>query len=102
MNDLKILTLAIQRAMKRGYRYILDYDPENDKFYVQMLDLNRYYSIIFDHNFAKAFWGTGHLYRDDCDGASDPVDLGPAWKSHLSKMALSKEPLQYIRYYLGE
>lgn len=91
MNDLQILTYAIQKAKKNGYRYILDYDSENDKFYVQMLDLKKYYSIIFDHEFAKAFW-----YQQP------ESSMRFLWQHHLKEMALCKEPLQYIKYYLGE
>lgn len=99
MTDLQILTQAIQKAKKNGYRYTLEYDDENGKYYAKMLDLKKYYAIIFDHNFAKAFFGNG-TYRTTSDVSK--TDDAWAYQYHLSQMAKCKEPLQYIKYYLGE
>lgn len=104
MNNLQILTQAIQKAQKNGYRYILEYDDENDKYYARMLDLNKYYAIIFSHDFAKAFWGERAVekeimsyneYMNNEHGKSN-------WEYHIQRMSLCKEPLEYIKYYLGE
>lgn len=113
MTDLQILTQAIQKAKKNGYRYTLEYDDENGKYYAKMLDLKKYYSIIFDHDFAKAFWYekcyscNGHRETEDskcmvCDSNGQVKYKYANWPNHLSEMAKCKEPLQYIKYYLGE
>lgn len=54
-----------------------------------------YKVIIFDHGFAKAFWG------------EEPTDIGigavmPAWKYHLQQMVLLQRPIEYLqRFTLG-
>lgn len=112
MSDQEILTKAIQKAQKNGYRYILNYDDENDKHYVKILDLHKYFAVIFDHSFAKAFFGTKVTELTDRGSQDysmmgllgvDPVDVvtvSEGWEHHIQEMALCAEPLQYIKYYL--
>ncbi len=101
MTDLEILTKAIQKAQKNGYRYILSYDDENGKYYAKMLDLKKYYAIIFDHNFAIAFFGQA-IREGHCFINKQYVDRLENWQWHLQQLSTVKEPLQYIKYYLGE
>lgn len=81
------------------------------------------YDIIFDHNFAKAFWGGKDICEDcgeyaepdtfvDIDkqtyvGAScgcgfDVQNLGivPEWEYHLTQMVLTEAPMKYIEKFL--
>lgn len=81
--------------------------------YVQVDNLTYTYigleSIIFSHDFAKAFWGEericdncGYLY-EQCHGAcridsvvTDTVN----WRYHLQEMVLEKNPLEYLEKFL--
>lgn len=61
--------------------------------------------IIFDHSFAKAFFGEEELYPYSC--ATWPqtnLDIWdvtlPAWKTHLQKMVLSKDPILYLKKFI--
>jgi len=49
--------------------------------------------IIFDHDFAKAFWGEG-LY------CVRPGNKSVAWQFHLQQMVLEKDTLKYLKQFL--
>jgi hypothetical protein len=80
---------------------------------------NRYYALLFSHEFAQAFWRQGtqmqfvvptqHFTRLNARGQVVTVTrkaytrrtLKPdAWKYHLREMAACEEPLRYIRRFL--
>lgn len=76
---------------------------EEDKILKQELlagdkfsDDRRYYHIIFNHQFAKAFWGIKAKRRYEGNKIKDL----PAWKWHLIKMILEEEPLKYLEKFL--
>ena len=47
--------------------------------------------IIFDHDFAKAFWK---------DEKFNPEILEHPWQEHLARMVLLENPLDYIKQFL--
>jgi hypothetical protein len=78
-----------------------------------------YYSLLFHHDFAQTFWKAGETItfqmpeqsfeRRMPDGSIRTIHRKKfmrrsarpdAWQYHLSQMALSEEPLRYIRKYL--
>jgi hypothetical protein len=80
----------------------------------------RYYTLLFSHEFAMAFWKPGAeitfqvpaqtFPRRMPDGTVQMVKRKPfirrsarkdAWRYHLREMALAEEPLRYIRRYLN-
>ena len=80
---------------------------------------NRYYALLFSHEFAQAFWKQGtqmqfvvptqHFTRLNARGQMVTVTrkaytrrtLKPdAWKYHLREMAACEEPLHYILRFL--
>jgi hypothetical protein len=75
------------------------------------LSMSKY--LIFDHSFAKAFWGEETVYLHDnvpVDGlcsecyrkqSNKAVQFAkPAWQYHLQQMVLKEEPLKYLKRYL--
>lgn len=58
MENEEILYNAIYKAVKNGYNY--DFNSDETVFYLdkETINLNGYYSLIFDKDFAKAFWGS--------------------------------------------
>jgi hypothetical protein len=79
----------------------------------------RYYALLFSHEFAEKFWKSGEkitfqvptqsFQRRMADGTIGTVTRKAytrrsaredAWKYHLREMALSEEPLRYMRRYL--
>ena len=113
MNNKQILTKAICKA--RGYPYgcIVFPDIFKDK---------RYYSLIFSHDFARAFWGEEIIGNDGSnynDYLRCSLEAGmteeeakadweideqcftiPKWQYHLQQMVLEKEPLKYLEKFL--
>ena len=94
-------------------------NPESANLLVPSLN---YRLVIFDHNFAKAFFGSEMICKDgttlqdwlqSCSQAGmteqeakDDWELDqdcnniPLWQWHLQKLVLSEEPLKYIEKYL--
>jgi hypothetical protein len=79
----------------------------------------RYYSLLFAHEFAQAFWRTGSkmtfvvptnkFTRVSKDGTIKVVErkghirrsvLPDAWRYHLKEMAVAEDPLRYMRKFL--
>ncbi len=71
----------------------------------EFLEYKDYYSIIFDHNFAKAVWRGIKLPKGMIGGVDWAIcneckkPLG-GWQHHLQQMALEKEPLNYLNKFL--
>lgn len=101
-----ILRLAIEKAVKNGYKlpYIVDLqlemrnieelvryhqvDPANcmdDRWSVMSLN-----GIIFFHDFAKAFWGERWL----------PGYGEHEWKTRLKEMVLEEDPIMYLSQFI--
>ncbi|MDR5730372.1 MAG: hypothetical protein RB191_23440 [Terriglobia bacterium] len=79
----------------------------------------RYYALLFAHEFAESFWRPGSkmtfvvptstFTRVSKDGTIRVVErkghirrsvIADAWRYHLKEMAISEEPLRYIRKFL--
>ena len=79
----------------------------------------RYYALLFEHEFAGSFWKGGTLMtvqvaaqsfpRLGADGELRTVERkgylrrrtrNDAWRFHLREMAVSEEPLRYMRKFL--
>jgi hypothetical protein len=79
----------------------------------------RYYSLLFSHEFAESFWKAGEqmmfqvptqtFSRVMADGSVRVVKRKAytrrsaredAWKYHLREMAVTEEPLKYIRRFV--
>ena len=87
-------------AKKRG--------ASKDIFYTDSL-----WEIIFDHEFAKKFFGeqmlNGHCGKnsqdyedkDCCYYASQSMEwFIPSWQYHLQKMVISTDPISYLEKFL--
>ena len=72
----------------------------------EILNDKNYYSIIFSHSFAKAFFGTEEIevtirsqLRKDLDEFTPSMKMHK-WQYHLQKMVLELEPLKYLEKFL--
>lgn len=77
MKKEQILKKAIEKAEKNGFK--LYGEPEHYIRYWQ--------TFIYNHDFAKAFWGEDEWYFS-------------GWRGKLKDMVLKKEPLKYIEKFL--
>ena len=92
----EILKKAIEKAVKNGFKinnyylkgYFDDWFRKGEGRYKQEN------TIIFSHDFAKAFWAI------EIDEQS-ATDQG-SWADHLQQMVLEKEPLKYLEKFLPE
>ena len=97
MNDNEILKRAIAKAEETGWA-----GPT-----FESTEWFNFECIIFDHSFAKAFWGFDkvpllikggdfNIITESIDG----IDYRIAWKYHLLEMILEEEPLKYLEKFL--
>ena len=109
MDDKEILRKCIEKAVKGGldirntkYGCIVDYDDDildwtsKEREQYEVLEKSIGLSdIIFDHSFAKAFWGDleydSFIYESGCE---------EMWQYHLQKLALSENRLKYLAKFL--
>lgn len=87
----------IHAALLRNFKEMQVFIPE---FALEMADEERVidliegvgaYRILFDHNFAKAFWG---------EGVATPSER--QWQHHLQKMVLENDPIEYAYKFVDE
>ena len=98
MTNEQILKKAIEKANKNGW----DFDYLDSQLF-DLIDKEEYYRIIFNHNFAKAFWG---IEWKDGDNVETPMSEILAqenikkWQYHLRQMVLESNPLSYLAKFL--
>jgi hypothetical protein len=126
MTRQELLRIVIRQARANGFQFrkwfLAAIDPSWNSFddAVDLLAEGRhYYSLLFAHEFARAFWKQGSQIsfvvpaatytRRDKDGRIVTVSRKPftrrtlkanVWKYHLREMAAHDEPLRYIRRFL--
>ena len=101
MTHEQILKKAIEKAVKNGL-----FIPQADN--VLISNFARTYgkrtvygwwtaSVIFSHDFAKAFWGI-----EEIDLSLPPLLVAslPAWDYHLKIMVSEKDPVKYLEQFL--
>ncbi len=126
MTRQELLRIVIRQARANGFQFrrwfLAAIDPSWNNF-DDAVDLlaegRRYYSLLFAHEFARAFWKQGSQIsfvvpaatytRRDKEGRIVTVTRKPftrrtlkadVWKYHLREMAAHDEPLRYIRRFL--
>ncbi len=127
MTRLELLTIVVGRARGNGFEFRRWYTHRlglpwiSAEAALNLLDQQRrYYALLFSHEFACAFWKAGEeitfsvpaqsFQRPMADGSVKTVQRKgfmrrsarrDAWRYHLREMALSEEPLRYLRKYLN-
>lgn len=106
MSDQDILKTAIQKAEKNGYQpYYRMYNAVNSGIAIAGLDdLPPYYmNIIFNHDFAKAFFpqpeNSVEMRFASSIVASQKKSL-VGWENHLQIMVLEVDPIKYLEQFL--
>jgi hypothetical protein len=129
MTNEEILNLkkAVNKAKKCGYvssyaDWML-YAGWNSEIFYLIPNKRWYYSIIFSHEFCKAFWGEeikchscdierknhriidngDDCFFDSCSNCGTLVEgeyAQESWKNHIAEMVLEEEPLKYLEKFL--
>lgn len=97
MNNETILKKAIEKAESNDFQ-----NPNVLATYSgQGIMYKNYYSVIFSHDFAKAFWGKKETDLVG-EGGATILYYGtqPAWQYHLQQMVLEEDPIAYLEQYL--
>lgn len=89
MMDEEILIKAVKKAVANGL------NSKNAGLDLADASTN---DIIFNHEFAKAFWGEKKL--DTLGWYPWMYPTIESWRYELSQMAMVKEPLKYLEQYL--
>jgi len=126
MTRFQLLQLLIGQARANGFEFRKWYTGnlglpwQNSHHAVEMLSAEkRYYALLFSHEFASTFWKSGEVMtfqvptqtftRRMADGTIGTVKRKAytrrstredAWRYHLRELAVSDEPLRYIRRFL--
>lgn len=108
MKKEQIITKAIEKATRDGWKISFDMKPVNDHP-IGMASL-----IIFKHDFAKAFFGKFKVCEFCGDGIPFNRGIGysecctewthhrgiESWKYNLQKMVLEVEPIKYLERFM--
>lgn len=99
MTNEEILKKALLKATYNGMPASIS---AMNKTMNELIEEDTYYSLIFSHSFAKAFWGEELLYVDDDPGTGEyPKTYGPiAWQFHLQQMVLEEDPIKYLEKFI--
>ena len=110
----EILEKAIQKAIDGGWNNIEGFKPINlggkdvGLEYAGSVAIVQPSAMIFDQSFSKALWG------DTGEGAVIPDETfidntgtifrikRPLWKTHLSRMVVSSDPIKYLGEHLDD
>ena len=92
MTNENILKKAIEKIIKNGWKGYWEGMPEAGlpcEAHSMESEETCVYTIIFSHDFAKAFWG------EEVTGYPPQY-----WEKHLQEMVLEEEPLLYLKKFL--
>lgn len=105
MSNEEILTKAIEKAISNGYL-----DTEEGKIMLDIYGVSyflnndkHYYSLIFSHDFAKAFFKNEgrHKCHINCNTYECfDIDGSDDWEGNLCDMVLEPDPIYYLEKYL--
>lgn len=100
MTNQEILKKAIEKAEKNGFGY--DRRPMKksieDWYGVGFIHPR---VLLFDHDFAKAFWGEELTWDHHCNRCECMDDDGmPVWQYNLQQLVLEDDPIKYLEQFL--
>lgn len=97
MLDFEILNKAVEKAKANGWKYNVEHGPAYHTY-----SFKGYAWLIFDIEFAKAFWGDKAPeqqvmnYNDFMNNRHNRIN----WEFKLQQMVLEPDPLKYIEKFL--
>lgn len=100
MTEKEILKKVYQKAVKNGwggsyYSFLFSA--------LKGLGHKEYYTWIFDHDFAKAFWGWRFGKESFIDDKGNTLWRKiPRWRHHLQQMVLEENPIKYLERFLNQ
>jgi len=109
LSDAQIIQRAIKKAVDNGWKTIVAFD-----IVMPYTNETEFYSIIFDKDFAKAFWGELPIHRSIVWNEMGNINskvwemIKPYikkgnlkhWQYHLQEMVISENPIKYLSQFL--
>lgn len=123
LQENEILNKAVVIAKTNGFEIADEFFSDLTVQDQLLKDGNHYMNIIFDHNFAKAFWGEDLIEIGEEENVREidlveTVKIGnfpiaglisckdtlqiPMWQFHLGEMIYHPNPIEYIESALSE
>lgn len=112
MTHREILEKSIRKAIDNGFRYrgykqFKVYVPDLNWIEFNDLPLATHvslepYSLIFNHDFAKALWGEHTetmIVQNNTLNVKQVIDMD-GWRYHLQQMVIAEDPIKYLGYNL--
>lgn len=120
MTNKEILEKAIRKAIEGGWDYLAweyndehgftkksheRYNENSGRFITDWQSEIPYPHLIYNHDFAKALWGTKHKsYAKVFQRVTNGVDVETAvtngmlqaWQYHLQQMVIADDPIKYL------
>jgi hypothetical protein len=126
MTRREILHILVSQARANGFDFYRWYQanisqewPGMDEAVTLLNSESRFYALVFSHEFARAFWRKGEQMQfvvpavtySRMNGKGQVVTINrkpftrrtvkaDVWKYHLRQMALSEDPIRYIKRFL--
>lgn len=101
MDEQQILERAITKAIEGGWNkdilHLAVSDPSGMANIILITQRTR--DLIYDHDFAKALWGSNGTRLKIVEmnrKMTDDIDYMPMWEKHLMQMVISKDRLKYL------
>lgn len=93
MTDSEKLQAIIATAIEQGWLYVMT-DATSEYIANRLMEQGWEYNYLFNHEFAKAYWGEetlSPLYAD-LENLSQP---DYAWEYHLQQCVIAENPIEY-------
>ena len=126
MTRKETLHILISQAHANGFDFLHWYQaniapdwPGTDEAIAVLTNESRFYALVFSHEFARAFWKKGEQMNfivpaatySRMNGRGQVVTINrkpftrrtikaDVWKYHVRQMAVSEDPLRYIKRFL--
>ncbi|KKM94778.1 hypothetical protein LCGC14_1194900 [marine sediment metagenome] len=76
-----------------------------ERWVSNLIQSKEYVSIIFSHEFAKAYWGDGYIcltcgQEGECDNCYSSPNYRSSGIAHLMQLALSTDRIKYLEKFL--
>lgn len=109
-DEAAVIEAAIRKAVGNGYLSkefkLMEHEVFPIRQYAELLadpdKANAHFALIYDHDFARALWGTQPLHSETRDIMNRGEKIGEsdytaeAWIVHLKKMVVIEYPIEYL------
>jgi len=104
LSDKEVIEKAVLKAEENGYKFIYTKKYRSDSLWHKLSFKGNYERFIFNHEFAKALFGTNQITifteRNNEDYPEGLDYTETAYLYHIGEMAKSKHRIDYLRKFI--